>query len=106
MNRPSVLVSAASGIGDIMRITPLIRVFDRLGYDVDVLLAPDYLEAVELLEGAPEVRRMFFVSSDWCRQRASRLGGLQETLYDIATSTTLSRPYRDQGRVPPQLLTE
>ena len=39
---PRALVSAARGIGDILRVTPLIRVCARLGYDVDVLIASDY----------------------------------------------------------------
>src|SRR5262249_33522547 len=35
------LISAALGIGDILRVTPLIRVAYGLGYQVDVLLATD-----------------------------------------------------------------
>ena len=38
------LVTAARGIGDILRTTPLIRVMARLGYHVDVALEPDYVK--------------------------------------------------------------
>jgi hypothetical protein len=94
MSRPVALVSAASGVGDIIRITPLIRVFASLGYDLDVLLAPDYLESVELLDGAREVRRLFFLSTPWCREQRQHLDGLERTMYDVATFTTLSLPYQ------------
>ena len=62
---PVALVSAARGIGDILRITPLVRVCRRLGYDVDLLLAPDYPEVVALLEGHADVRRVFLMPSPW-----------------------------------------
>lgn len=52
------LVAAARGIGDILRTTPLIRAFARMGYAVDVLLRPDYPDTISLIEGAPEVRRV------------------------------------------------
>ena len=44
-NAPAALVSAAYGIGDILRTTPLVRVLARLGYQVDLLVAPDYPES-------------------------------------------------------------
>lgn len=81
MGCPAALVSAGSGIGDILRVTPLIRVFARLGYQVDVVLAPDYLEAVTLLEGAPEIRNIFYLPSPWCRERQRRLEGLDQEVY-------------------------
>jgi ADP-heptose:LPS heptosyltransferase len=92
MGRPVALVSAASGIGDILRITPLIRVFERLGYQVDVLLAPDYLEVVTLLEGAPEIHHLFYLPSPWCSDRQQCLDGLSQEVYDIATFTIWSLP--------------
>src|SRR2546425_4779342 len=98
MTRPVALVSAASGVGDVIRMTPLIRVFVQLGYEVDVLLAPDYLETVELLEGAPEVRRVFFIASRWCREQRCRLEGLQQTEYDIAAFSALSLVHRHLAR--------
>ncbi|MCP4289604.1 MAG: glycosyltransferase family 9 protein, partial [Gammaproteobacteria bacterium] len=86
----AALVSAASGIGDILRITPLIRVFARLGYQVDVLLAPDYPEAITLLEGAPEIRRLFYRPSSWSGEKQQRLDGLNREFYDVAAFTILS----------------
>ncbi len=55
----SALVAASRGIGDILRVTPLIRVLYKLGYTVDVLVEPDYPETATLLQGAPEIRRVF-----------------------------------------------
>ena len=54
----AALVSAAFGIGDIIRVTPLVRVLRRLGYEVDLLIAPDYPAAVELFGRSPELRRV------------------------------------------------
>jgi ADP-heptose:LPS heptosyltransferase/glycosyltransferase involved in cell wall biosynthesis len=58
MDGAKALVAASRGIGDILRVTPLIRAFHRLGYEVDVFLEPDYADAVQLLDGAPEVHRV------------------------------------------------
>jgi hypothetical protein len=44
----TALVAAASGIGDLVRVTPLIRVLAQLGYSVDFLIAPDYPDCTEL----------------------------------------------------------
>jgi hypothetical protein len=90
MSSPVALISAAGGIGDILRITPLIRVFVCLGYEVDVLLAPDYLDTVKLLEGAQEIRNLFYTSSPWCSQKQQRLEGLAHQVYDVATFTLWS----------------
>lgn len=87
----TALISAAGGIGDILRLTPLIRVFARSGYAVDVLLAPDYLETVSLVEGAPEICNLFYLPSEWCKTKAQRLEGLSERIYDVATFTFWSR---------------
>jgi 2-polyprenyl-3-methyl-5-hydroxy-6-metoxy-1,4-benzoquinol methylase len=94
MARPAALVSAASGIGDILRITPLIRVFAMLGYDVDVLLAPDYPEAVTLLEGASEIRHLFYQLSSPDSKQHQHLDGLSQQVYDIATFTIWSLPLK------------
>jgi ADP-heptose:LPS heptosyltransferase/2-polyprenyl-3-methyl-5-hydroxy-6-metoxy-1,4-benzoquinol methylase len=59
----SVLISAARGIGDILRVTPLIRAAHQLGYEVDLLLDPDYPDVVGLLEGAPEIRNIYSFDS-------------------------------------------
>ena len=87
MGTPTALVSAASGIGDILRITPLARVFAGLGYEVDLLLAPDFLEVITLLEGAPEIRQTFYLPSGWSSQRQAHLDGLDREFYQVATFT-------------------
>jgi ADP-heptose:LPS heptosyltransferase/glycosyltransferase involved in cell wall biosynthesis len=96
--RPRALISAALGIGDILRVTPLIRAADRLGYEVDVLLATDYAEASQLLEGAPEVRRIFHVPSRRRRNGVTATAGLAEAQYDVATFTSWSAPLQKQVR--------
>ncbi len=57
--RPAALIAASRGIGDILRVTPLIRVFAGLGYATDVLLDPDYAETAGLVENAPEIRKLY-----------------------------------------------
>jgi hypothetical protein len=63
-----------------------------LGYDVDVLLAPDYPEAVTLLEGAPEIRQLFYQPRSWGGEPQQRLDGLSQQVYDVATFTIWSLP--------------
>jgi ADP-heptose:LPS heptosyltransferase len=92
------LVTAASGIGDIVRVTPLVRALHELGYEVDVLLAPDYLASCALLDGSPEIRRLYYVPSSWCTERGERTDGLARETYDVATYTTLSVPLRARVR--------
>jgi hypothetical protein len=84
------LVSAGEGIGDIIRITPLIRALNLLGFVVDVLLVPDYFETVGLLKGAPEIRSLFHVPSEWSKSRECHLGDLNEQYYDLAVFTTFT----------------
>ena len=91
------LVSAARGIGDLIRITPLVQVCARLGYEVDVLMAPDYLDSIALFEGSTAIRRLLFTPSPWSRERGERLDGLTREAYDVATFTVWSQPLR--GRV-------
>ena len=85
----TALVTAASGIGDILRVTPLMRVFALLGYQVDVLLAPDYPGHHAVRRGT-EIRRLFYLPSSWCGKQ--RLDGLRDTCYDIAIFTRWSLP--------------
>ena len=96
--KPRALVSAALGIGDILRVTPLIRVAHRLGYEVHVLLATDYPEAAKLLEGAPEIRCVFQVPSSRCRNGPTSIEGLKDFEYDIAAFTTWSVSLRSRVR--------
>ncbi len=90
MNGCSALVTAAGGIGDIIRMTSLVRALGELGYEVDLLLAPDYAGTVKLFEGAREISRLFFVPSQWSRQTERKIDGLRERTYDVATFTVWS----------------
>jgi 2-polyprenyl-3-methyl-5-hydroxy-6-metoxy-1,4-benzoquinol methylase len=94
--KPRALVSAALGVGDILRVTPLIRVFHRLGYETDVLLATDYPDVIELLEGAPEIGRIFHVPSPRRGIAPTEIDGLIKQTYEIATFTTWSATLRDR----------
>ncbi len=96
--KPRALISAALGIGDILRVTPLIRVAHQLGYEVDALLATDYPEAAKLLEGAPEIRRVFQVPSARCRDGVTMVEGLADSDYDVAAFTSWSAPLRKRVR--------
>lgn len=96
-NAPSALVSAAYGIGDILRVTPLVRALARLGYQVDLLVAPDYPESAKLWESAPEIRRLIHYQN-FRRNRGSQPhAALANETYDVATFTQWSAPLR--GRV-------
>ena len=98
-SKQRALISAALGIGDILRVTSLIRVAHGLGYEVDVLLATDYPDVVDLLKDAPEIRHIFHSPSP--RQGGStpaRLDGLSEQSYDFATFTTWSASLQDRVR--------
>lgn len=75
-------------------MTPLIRAAHQLGLKVDVLLATDYSETAQLLEGAPEIRRLFFLPSRLCANTSSRLDGFAKEQYDIATFTPWSAELR------------
>ena len=84
------LVTAASGIGDILRMTPFIRILKKLGYTVDVLLAPDHLEVVKLLEHAPEIDNLFCLSNSHCSQKEIHTKGFRQRTYEVAIFTTWS----------------
>lgn len=83
-----ILITAAAGIGDILRITPLIRAMHRLGHKVDVLIAPDTAEAAGLLQGAAEINALFTVDNP----RAAIPAGAAQRIYDVATFTHWSMP--------------
>ncbi|MFL6227742.1 MAG: glycosyltransferase [Pyrinomonadaceae bacterium] len=96
--KPRALVAAAYGVGDVLRVTPLVRVFVRLGYEVDVLVAPDYSETATLLEGAPEIRRLF-VCENFRKDRGRRpVPGLGAETYDCAAFTLWAAPLRRHVR--------
>ena len=99
----AALVAVASGIGDILRITPLIRVLHRLGYRVDVLLAPDCAEAADLLRGAPEIGDLFRTADTTNNGRARRVPELADRQYALATFTVWSSPLAQQVKAARQL---
>jgi len=93
------LISAAQGIGDILRVTPLIRVAHGLGFEVDVLLATDYPEVAQLLEGAPEIRQVIQVPCARGGTNSAGNRGLESlpvevasTDYEVAAFTAWSAP--------------
>ena len=88
--KPTALVAASRGLGDILRVTPLVRVLHQLGYAVDLLLEPDYPETIQLIEGAPEVRRVFHPPGN--------LAGLTAHTYDVAATTFWSLSLASQVR--------
>jgi ADP-heptose:LPS heptosyltransferase len=90
----NALVTAASGVGDIVRVTPLIRVIQRLGYQVDVLLAPDDPAAPDLLRGASEIRHLLSIPQGLGRRARPEIDGLAGERYELATFTHLSAPLR------------
>jgi ADP-heptose:LPS heptosyltransferase len=96
--RPSALVSVARGVGDIIRMTPLVRVCARLGFDVDILVAPDYADAVSLLRGAPEIRRLFVLPSPWSGRGETDVAGLDRARYDVATFSVWTADQRARVR--------
>ena len=98
MSGRSALVSVARGVGDIVRVTPLVRACAQLGYEVDVLVAPDYAGAVALLRGAPEIRRLFVLPSPWNGSGVTDVAGLDDDVYDVAVYTAWAAQYRSRVR--------
>lgn len=94
MSKRSAIVTAAGGIGDIIRMTPLMRALGALGYEVDFLIAPDYLGTVKLFEGANDFRRLYYVPSRWSQESQRSTEGLRDTSYDVATFTVWSSSLR------------
>jgi ADP-heptose:LPS heptosyltransferase/2-polyprenyl-3-methyl-5-hydroxy-6-metoxy-1,4-benzoquinol methylase len=88
------LITASRGIGDILRVTPLIRVAHQLGYEVDVLLETDYPEVAQLFCGAPEIRRLFQRPSRRPRSAHNDLKELASQAHDVATFTFWSAGLR------------
>src|SRR5262249_1026446 len=91
-DEPKALLSAAYGIGDILRVTPLISVLHSLGYQVDVLLAPDYPETIELIRGAPAINRVFYYPDIRRNRGTQRLLQVETEQYEIASFTVWSAP--------------
>jgi ADP-heptose:LPS heptosyltransferase/glycosyltransferase involved in cell wall biosynthesis len=91
---PKALVSAAYGIGDILRVTPLAGALARLGYQVDLLVAPDYPESAKLWENAPEIRRLIHYQNFRGNRGGQPLAALAAEAYEVATFTQWSAPLR------------
>ncbi|MGA7201112.1 MAG: glycosyltransferase [Candidatus Cybelea sp.] len=89
----TALVCAASGIGDILRVTPLMSAVNSLGYDVDVCISPDDPTATELLRGAPAIRRLI-AHSNAMNSHAMPIPRIGEQEYDLAAFTALAAPLR------------
>lgn len=94
MSDRRALLAASSGIGDVIRATPLVRVLAALGYGVDLLIEPDYPEVVSLLEGAPEIGTIYSRPSRWARERVADLGDIGRRHYDVAIFTALGAGLR------------
>lgn len=88
------LVAAAYGVGDILRATPLVGVFARMGYEVDMLVAPDYAETASLLEGAPGVGRVFVCENFRADKGRRPVPGLDAEFYDLAAFTLWAAPLK------------
>ncbi|MET3159981.1 glycosyltransferase family 9 protein [Bradyrhizobium diazoefficiens] len=88
--RASALVAAASGIGDIIRVTPLIRVLTRLGHRVDFLIAADYPDSGELFRGAREINRIIVHPALTRRAETAQIAELADTEYEVAVFTHLA----------------
>lgn len=93
-NAPTALVSAAYGIGDILRVTPLAAALARLGYQVDLLIAPDYPESAKLWENAPGIRRLIHYQNFRGNRGGQPHAALANEAYDVATFTHWSAPLR------------
>ena len=83
---PDALVSVGGGIGDILRMTPLIRVLHHLGHAVDLLLVPDYPAVAELLRGASEMRRLIVAAGNRAPQ------DLAGEAYGVCVCNTFGAP--------------
>jgi ADP-heptose:LPS heptosyltransferase/glycosyltransferase involved in cell wall biosynthesis/SAM-dependent methyltransferase len=86
----TALVAAASGIGDLIRVTPLIRVLAQLGHRVDFLVAPDDPQCVEIFRGAPEINRFIVCPPLTSRGSARGIPEIADSHYEIAIVTHLA----------------
>ena len=94
--RGSALVAAAGGIGDILRVTPLIRALHLLGHAVDVLLAPDNPQAADLLRGAAEIASLHVVPDTTPGIAGPLPPELTGTRYRLAAFTRWAAPLAPQ----------
>ncbi len=92
------VVTAAGGIGDLIRITPLVRVLAQSGHRVDFAIAADYPECAELFRGLPEIDRVVVLPTLDPRRPARRAGELAGADYDVAVVTHLAAALAPQLR--------
>jgi hypothetical protein len=89
------MVAASLGIGDILRITPLVRVLRAQGYLVDLLIQPDYAETADLMRGAADLGDVWTepppgraydlaIFSMWAAPRADRVTAARKIVFDRA----------------------
>lgn len=91
--RGRALVAAGAGIGDILRVTPLLRALALLGYSADLLLEPDFPEVAELLEPMPEARRVYWQPSAWSGASGCQIEGVASQVYDLAVFSYWARQW-------------
>jgi len=89
---PTALISAAGGIGDLVRTTPLVGVCHALGFEIDLLVENDYGDAAALVRDLPGIRGVFHQRSRWTGAGATDLGDLRNRTYDLALFTALTGP--------------
>lgn len=78
---PNALLVLSSGIGNVIRWTPMIRVLHALGYEVDVwLVAPDYPDVEALIADARWIRMLH-------RSDGTRAPSWMVQAYDVAVLT-------------------
>jgi ADP-heptose:LPS heptosyltransferase/SAM-dependent methyltransferase len=100
----TAVVVAASGIGDLLRVTPLIRVLAQLGFRVDFLIAADYPDTAQLFEGAPEINRVKLLPPLTGRAEPARISDLAAADYDVGVVTHLAAAFAPQVRARSQHL--
>jgi ADP-heptose:LPS heptosyltransferase len=84
------LISTAGGVGDLVRITPLIAVCHAVGYVIDLLVEADYADASTLVQDLPGVRRVFHERSRWTGAGEVDLTGLEAERYHVAIFTAFT----------------
>ena len=90
----AVLISTAGGLGDLVRMTPLVAVCVELGFEVDLLVEADYADAAALVRGLPGIRRLFRNPSRWTGAGFIDLLGLEQEHYQVAIFTAFTEPIR------------
>ena len=88
---PAAVISTAGGVGDLVRITPLVGVCHGLGFEVDLVVEADYADAAALVRGVAGVRRVFRNRSRWTGAGPIELPADDER-YEVAIFTAFTEP--------------